>query len=200
MTMFSTFPGPSVAESGDILVGLRSGANRQFHAESFLFAADNLSDLADLAAALGNLGLSDSDDVTFETVTANTSVTAPAIVGSSTVTSPSFISSALNVNSAINAITAHSGGGQGSAVALTKAISRVTIVAASGDSVKLPAALAGLSMALINAAASNPLDCYPASGEVINALSANSPLVIAANKTVLFFCAVNGIWDSIVTA
>ena len=165
-----------------------------------LLIASNLSDLADVPTALINLGLSSSDDVTFNSVTSITSVDADTFVAGTSVTATSFISSGLNVDSHANALTAHVGGGQGSALALTKAINRVTTVASSGDSVVLPAALAGESVIVINAAASNPMDCFPASGEVINALSADTALSIVANTTVIFVCAVNGIWNSIVTA
>lgn len=154
-----------------------------------LLIANNLDDLADLATALANLGLDPTADVTFNTVAATVSQTAP-----------SFISTGLNVDSSANALTAHSGGGQGSALALTKAINRVTTVAVAADSVKLPAALAGKSVVVINAAAANAMDCFPASGDAINALAANTALSIVANKTVIFFCAVNGTWNSVVTA
>ena len=154
-----------------------------------LLIANNLDDLDDLPTALQNLGLSPTDDVTFDTVVASTSAT-----------STSFISTGLNKNSVTNAITAHSGGGQGSSVALTAAINRVTTVAVAADSVKLPAAIAGRMVAVINAAVTNAMNCFPASGDAINALSANTALSIIANKTVIFFCAVNGIWNSVVTA
>src|SRR5262249_51571665 len=61
----------------------------------------------------------------------------------------------LNTGTAANALTAHAGGGQGSALALTASINRVTTVATAADSVKLPAALAGQSIVVINAAAAN---------------------------------------------
>ncbi len=102
--------------------------------------------------------------------------------------------------SAANALTAHVGGGQGSALALTKQINRVTTVASGGDSVVLPAAIAGRSVIVINAAAANAMDCFPASGEAINALSPNTALSIVADTSVAFYCAVNGTWNSIVTA
>jgi hypothetical protein len=155
----------------------------------FLQSANNLSDLASLSTALTNLGLNTTNDVTFNSVTATVSQTAP-----------SFISTALDIYSHANALTAHVGGGQGSALALSKAINRVTTVASAGDSVKLPAGLAGESVVVVNAAASNAMDCFPASGESINALSANTALSIVANTTVIFFCAVNGVWNSVVTA
>lgn len=104
------------------------------------------------------------------------------------------------IESAANAITAHAGGGQGSATLLAKQINRVTVVATAGDSVKLPAATAGKVMTVINADAADAMDCFPATGEVINALAANTALSIAANTTVIFFCAVAGVWNSVVTA
>lgn len=99
-----------------------------------------------------------------------------------------------------NALTAFAGGGQGSALQLARQINRITTVASAGDSVKLPAALAGMQVTVINAAAANAMDCFPLSGEVINALPADTALSIVANKTVIFLCAVNGTWNSVLTA
>lgn len=154
-----------------------------------LLIANNLSDVASLATTLTNLGLAPASNPSFAALTATTSVTTPSV-----------ISSGLNKLSVANALTAHSGGGQPSALGLTKAINRVTTVAVAGDSVKLPAALAGESIVVINAAAANAMDCFPASGEAINALTANTQLSIVANTSVMFNCAVNGTWNTIVTA
>lgn len=154
-----------------------------------LLITNNLSDVANAATSAHNLGLGTADSPTFAALT---------ITGAAT--AASFVSTGLNVLSNVNALTAHSGGGQGSALALTQAINRVTTVAAGGDSVKLPASLAGNMIVVTNSAASNAMDCFPASGEVINALSANTALSIVANSTVIFFCAVAGIWNSVVTA
>lgn len=165
-----------------------------------LLSANNLSDLESIPQALTNLGLSLLDTPIFGGLTIAGDLTASTAEIGLTVTTQSFISTGLNVDSNINGLTAHSGGGQGSALALTKAINRITTVAASGDSVKLPAATAGHSVVVINAAAANPMDCFPASGEAINALAANTALSIVANKTVIFFCAIAGIWNSVATA
>jgi hypothetical protein len=77
---------------------------------------------------------------------------------------------------------------------------RVTTVGTAADSVKLPAALAGDQVVVINAAAANAMAVFPGTGDAINALSANASLSVAANKTVLFYCAVAGTWNSILTA
>lgn len=99
-----------------------------------------------------------------------------------------------------NAITAHSGGGQGSAVPLTTVINRVTIVAAGGDSVVLQPSVAGEFQIVINAAAANAMNVFPATGEAINALAANTAISVAANKVIVFWCAVVGTWNSLLTA
>lgn len=154
-----------------------------------LLAANNLSDVVSASSARTNLGLGTGDSPTFTGVTAT-----GAILGASVTSSGYFF------DSAANALTAHAGGGQASALQLAKGINRVTVVATAGDSVKLPAAVAGMHVVVINADAADAMDCFPASGESINALSADTALSIAANKTVAFFCAVAGIWNSIVTA
>lgn len=102
--------------------------------------------------------------------------------------------------SVANALTALAGGGQTGATALTARVNRVTTVATAADSVLLPAAVAGEEIVVINAAAANAMAVFPASGDAINALSANSSLSVAANKTVLFVCAVAGTWNSVLTA
>ena len=101
----------------------------------------------------------------------------------------------LETVSAVNALTAFAGGGQGSAVALTATINRVTVVATIGDSVKLPASAVGLILTVSNAAA-NALDVFPATGDLINANAANVALRINGGTTVSFWCTVAGTWHS----
>ena len=89
-------------------------------------------------------------------------------------------------------LTAHSGGGQTNALALTGIMNRITTVAAGGDSVVLPVSLAGMEITVINAAASNSMNVFPsaadnaAAGGKINALSANAAFAVAAGKTAVF--------------
>lgn len=97
-------------------------------------------------------------------------------------------------------LTAYAGGGQANGTALTAYINRVTTVATAADSVKLPAGTAGGDVIVINAAAANSMNVFPATGEYINALSVNTALAVAAGKTVKFVCPVAGRWYAIVSA
>ncbi len=99
-----------------------------------------------------------------------------------------------------NAVTAATGSTQATGVPITAAVTRVTTVAVAGDSVTLPKAVPGMSLVVINAAAANSMDVFPAVGDSINALAGDAALAVAANKTVLLVCAVAGIWNAIVTA
>lgn len=106
-----------------------------------------------------------------------------------------------NILRSNNGVTAFNTGGQPSATQLLgNAINRVTTVTSANDSVKLPAARAGTTTVVINAAAANSMNCFPFTGDIINALSANAAIAIAANKVMTFYCAVNGTWNSQLTA
>ena len=102
--------------------------------------------------------------------------------------------------STTNGITAFSTGGQASAVLLTTVINRVTTVAAANDSVKLPAAVAGLVITVTNAAAVNSMNLFPNTGDAINALAANAAFAIVAGKTATLSCAVAGQWHAVLSA
>ena len=110
--------------------------------------------------------------------------------------------------STTNAITAHSGGGQTSAVPLTTMLNRITVVAAGNDSVLLPPATPGLIVLVNNSDSADSLNVFPCSatqggvtgGDAINALSQNTAFAIVANKTALFACFVLGTWNTILTA
>lgn len=117
--------------------------------------------------------------------------------GSDLLSSPSI--GGLSTVSAANGLTAHAGGGQGSATPITTAIARFTTVATAGDSAVLPASVAGYEITVTNAT-SNSMNVFPATGEAINALSANTAFAVAAGKTATFFCANAGQWHSILSA
>jgi hypothetical protein len=103
---------------------------------------------------------------------------------------------------AVNAYTASTTQTQAGALVLDmgSAIHRVTTVGTAADAVKLPKAISGRVVIVINAAAANAMGVFPASGDAINALAADAVYSMAANKTALFVCAVDGTWNTILTA
>lgn len=102
--------------------------------------------------------------------------------------------------SATNGLTALVGGAQAGTSVANFAISRFTTVTSGSDSAQLPAAVAGRVRVVINAAAANALAVFPQSGEAINAIAADSAFSLSANKTAIFFCAIAGTWNSVLTA
>ena len=107
-------------------------------------------------------------------------------------------SAGFSTETALNGITAHSGGGQASATPLPAVINRVTTVAAAGDSVLLPAAAPGLSITVANATTTNAMSVYPSGSDVINA--AATSFSVAAAKTATFYCTNAGQWHTILSA
>lgn len=102
--------------------------------------------------------------------------------------------------SATDGLTALAGGAQGGTSLADYQVNRFTTVASANDSAQLPAAKAGRMRIVTNAAAANSLVVFPQTGEFINALTVNSGFTIAANKTAIFVCAVDGTWNSLLTA
>lgn len=92
-------------------------------------------------------------------------------------------------------LTAHAGGGQGSAIQLAAGFSEVTTAATAGDSVKLPAAEAGKIVVIKNDGAS-AIDVFPTTGDTINDGSANAAISVGTGVTVVF-TAINGTnWET----
>ena len=102
--------------------------------------------------------------------------------------------------SAANALTAHAGGGQASALALTANVNRVTTVATAADSVKLIPATVGAVQIVFNKAASNALQVFGAGTDTINGVATGTGVSLTAGKGALYACAVAGAWDQILTA
>lgn len=102
--------------------------------------------------------------------------------------------------SATDGLTALAGGAQAGTSLGNFQINRFTTVASSADSAQLPKAVAGRMRVVINAAAANAMAVFPQTGEAINAIAADSAFSVAANKTAIFFCAIAGTWNSVLTA
>jgi hypothetical protein len=100
-------------------------------------------------------------------------------------------------------LTAHAGGGQGSATPITTMVSRFTTVASANDSAVLPATVANISigpLTVTNAHATNSMNLFPASGDAINAGAANAAYAIAAGKTATLYSAGAGQWHAVLSA
>lgn len=90
-------------------------------------------------------------------------------------------------------LTAHAGGGQGSALALTATVNEVTTVASAADSVALPApTYVGQIVIVTNAAASNSMQVFGAGTDTINGVATATGVAQAAGKTAMYVSATIG--------
>lgn len=99
------------------------------------------------------------------------------------------------IKSTEDAIIAHAGGGQGSAYLLTKDLNRISTCATTNDSVKLPSAVQGLQVYILNDGAQTAA-VYPATGEQIDGLAANTSVTIPHAQAMIFVCRSTGQWLS----
>ena len=91
-------------------------------------------------------------------------------------------------------MTAYAGGGQANAVALTSDINEVSTCATGGDSTKLPAAVAGMEMVVINHGAA-AMDLFPISGDFINEAAVDTATSIAIDAAAICYCYVADYWE-----
>lgn len=90
-------------------------------------------------------------------------------------------------------ITAAAGGGQTNATQLAAQTSRISTVATAGDSVKLPQALPGLELIVINHGA-NPMQVYGQGADTINDVATATGVSHMVNSTVIYTCVTAGAW------
>lgn len=100
----------------------------------------------------------------------------------------------IGANSSATGVVAMAGGGQANATQITANINLLSTVAANGDSVKLPAAIAGREIVITNNGSSIAAAAFPAVGESINQLAANVAVTLPKGQTISFVCPSNGIW------
>jgi len=81
-------------------------------------------------------------------------------------------------------ITAYATGGQANAVAIIKDIAEISVCATNGDSVKLPVAIAGLQITIINHGAAS-CDVFPNTDDSINEEAANTAKALAADTSMM---------------
>lgn len=100
---------------------------------------------------------------------------------------------------AVDAITAHAGGGQTNAVLLTGVINRLTTVASAADSVKLPVSKAGLVVYLVNSGADSA-QVFGSGTDTINGVATATGVAQAAGVSAVYFCPVAGKWFRVLSA
>ncbi len=103
------------------------------------------------------------------------------------------------IKSAQVGVTAFATGGQASAVQITADLVEVAVTATAGDSVKLPAAAAGLSAIVTNHGVAS-MDLFPATGDAINEGAANAQKAVAVNATVLCYAYDATNWECLTLA
>lgn len=113
------------------------------------------------------------------------------------------ISGIFKLNSTENTITAHAGGTQAAAFALsaTKSVHNVTIVGSANDSVVLPASTGGGAIHWIkNSAAANSLQLFGLAADTIDGVTASTGVAVAAGKSRLVHDTAVGTWVSLLGA
>jgi len=96
-------------------------------------------------------------------------------------------------------ITAHAGGGQADATALTSNYCEISTCATGGDSVKLPAAQVGLWCVITNHGA-NSCDVFPNTDDAINEAAANTAKALAANASLYCYAYSSDAWECLTMA
>ncbi len=111
-----------------------------------------------------------------------------------------FITSYANLvdNNALDlfetSITAHAGGGQGSAYQLTKKLSVIATCATLFDSVKTSTAIVNRGFMLLNSG-STAAAVYPTSGEAFFGMANDSPIVLFPTCILKAKCTAAGVWS-----
>ncbi len=103
------------------------------------------------------------------------------------------------LNSTTTGITALAGGGQTGATLLFSEVNILTTVATAGDSVILPllnSNIIGMTFTVKNSGA-NSANVFPASGQTINALGANTALAVASSAVTRFHATTASNWQTI---
>lgn len=99
-------------------------------------------------------------------------------------------------------LTATASGTQTTALALTAAANSVDTVATAADSVKLPLAVAGLSVFVVNTAA-NSMQVFGSGTDTINAVATATGVAQAGGKSALYVCTASapaGKWFRLLSA
>jgi hypothetical protein len=125
-----------------------------------------------------------------DTLTVTGSASIPAI---STTGTADFQGAVFALDNIETGITAHAGGTQAAAYALTKVVSVVNTVGTAADSVKLPAPTkVGQIAIVVNNAATNSMQVFGSGTDTINGVATATGVAQAAGKTAVYVAASTG--------
>jgi hypothetical protein len=102
----------------------------------------------------------------------------------------------LLVQSTTAGITASTTQTQGAATALLENINEIATVANASDAIKMPAAVAGLRIVIINNGA-NTVQIFPASGDNFSGSAANASVTLASGSNVEFVAYNATVWEQL---
>ena len=106
-----------------------------------------------------------------------------------------FTSTGLQAGSVAATVTAHAGGTQAAAFALTKQKNYISVCATGGDSVRLPASVAGMTVVIFNGGAASA-QVYGAGTDTIDGVATATGVPLANGKRAEYICFAAGNWVS----
>ena len=109
---------------------------------------------------------------------------------------------AQGLNSSYQTVKAYATGGQTKAtqIAVNASLVYISTVASGGDSVKLPAAKAGMVKMILNGTATSANVFGYNSTDTINGTVGSTAAALAGNKSAVYFCPKDGYWGYVVIA
>lgn len=100
-----------------------------------------------------------------------------------------------SVTGVATALTAHAGGTQAAALALTAAFNRISVSATLGDSVRLPAATVGQIVTIDNQGAA-PIQVFGAGTDTVRGIATATGVSQGVGIITTYYCLVAGNWES----
>jgi hypothetical protein len=97
-------------------------------------------------------------------------------------------------------VTATPAGTQATSVLLNAAQVNITVVATANDGVKLPPALAGMEISIVNSDAADAAQIFASGSDTINATAGATGVSLAAGAAIILRCIKTGNWRRFVSA
>lgn len=97
-------------------------------------------------------------------------------------------------------ITATPAGTQATSILINSANVNITVVATANDGIKLPPALAGMVVNIVNSDAADAAQIFASGSDTINATAGATGVSLAAGAAIVLRCIKNGNWRRFVSA